>query len=126
MIRGATSQHINTSHMSNETTTTVLRPALAGHLQLRTGGFRCMVRSFTARMPSLTSTGALGEDAGVLLGGVIYTVSLPNNKWVKLQLVTRRHQTQLRITKALLVVSTVFVALNLPRSLSTHCSDLCR
>jgi len=85
-----------------------------------------MVQSFTARTPLLTSTGALGEDAGVLLGGVIYTVSLPNNKWVKLQLVTRRHQTQLRITKALLVVSTVFVALNLPRSLSTHCSDLCR
>jgi len=43
-----------------------------------------MVQSFTARMPLLTSTGALGEDAGVLLGGVIYTVSLPNNKWVKL------------------------------------------
>jgi len=30
------------------------------------------------------------------------------------RVLTRRHQTQLRITKALLVVSTVFVALNLP------------
>lgn len=30
------------------------------------------------------------------------------------RVLTRRHQTQLRITKALLIVSTVFVALNLP------------
>jgi len=30
------------------------------------------------------------------------------------RVLTQRHQTQLRITKALLVVSTVFVALNLP------------
>ena len=30
------------------------------------------------------------------------------------RVLTRRHQTQLRITKALLIVSTVFIALNLP------------
>jgi len=37
-----------------------------------------LVQSFTARMPSLTATSAfrLGEDAGVHLINVIYTVSI--------------------------------------------------
>ena len=47
------------------------------HLQLRTGGF-LLVQSFTAHMLLLTATSTfqLGRYAGVLLNGVIYTVSI--------------------------------------------------
>ena len=37
-----------------------------------------LVQSFTARMPLLTAHSHYGEDAGVLLNSVIYTVSVPN------------------------------------------------
>ena len=67
--------HINIAH------TIISRPlyrstCVSRHLQLRTGGF-CWCKVLLLGLQPAYSY--LGEDAGVLLNSVIYTVSVPVN-----------------------------------------------